>query len=328
MPGQGYNSTLAIAPELVAYGTKSVSTWFIMDYASESIKAEPRTRHRKCLRTGTVPGMQRFTYQGVKKIGGQVKVELNFQGMLQFLKHACGGYSFGANTPVSGASTHTFTITEALPNYGLSMEIGRANIPADKVFLYVGGKVNELAFNFKTGDIMELVAGMSFKDETPNATPSITTGYAADYPVFWRYAGSLTLCGETAVPFDGGSIKLNNNLSLDRYLMAATLPNPIRAGYKEITGDILGEYDSLALYTKYLADTPGTFSLTFTSDSLITGTTYRSISFSIPNIILEGGTPNVDGPGIVPYTIPFRALYDGTNNPMTIAVVSTEATLL
>ena len=328
MPGQGYNSTLAVAPELVAYGTKSVSTWHIMDYVRESIKMEKANKRRKSLRTGTIAGCETSFYKGKKVCGGDVEVEFNFQGMLQFLKHACGGYNFGVDTPVAGANTHTFTIAEALPSYGLSMEIGRANLPASKVYLYTGGKVNNLTFDFKTDEIMALIAGMSFKDEATDATPSITTGYATDYPVLWRYSGDLLLCGEAAVPFDGGSIKIDNALSLDRYLMSETLRPPIRADYKQITGEIIGEYDSLNLYTKYLAQTPGAFVLKFTSDSLITGTTYRSIEFSIPSIILDGGTPNVDGPGIVPYTIPFRSKYNGTDNPMTITVVSAEATLL
>ena len=325
----GYNSWASVAPELVAYGTKSVSTYHYFDYVSESIKMERENVLRKCLRTGTFAGMERFFYQGVKKCGGDIRVEMNFQGMLQFLKHACGTYAYQVDTPVAGANTHTFTIADALPNYGLTMEVMRANLPAGKVFLYTGGKVNNLTFDFKTGDILNLIAGMSFKDETPNATPTATPTYAADYPILWRFAGSLTLCGETAVPFDGGNVKINNALSLDRYLMGVSLPAPIRSGYKQITGEIVGEYDSLNLYTKYLAQTPGAFELTFTSDSLITGTTYRWMRIQIPNIILDGGTPNVDGPGIVPYTIPFRNQYDGgATSPMTISVVSTETTLL
>lgn len=327
MPGQGYNSWASVAPELVAYGTKSASTYHYFSFANESIKAERENTIQKSLRMGTIGGLQRFTYQNVKKVGGDITMEMNYQGMMQFLKHALGTYTFVADTPVAGANTHTFTLGNTLPNYGLTMELLRANIPSSKVFLYLGGRINQLAINFNTGEIMTLVASMVFKDEQTDQTPSATPTYASDYPVLWRYAGSLILCGETAVPFSGGSLKLNNNLTTDRYLMSHLLPSPQFAGLRELTGEIVGEYDSLALYTKYMAQTRGRVDLTFTSDSLITGTTYRSMRILVENAILEAGTPNVDDPGIVPYTLPWRAIYDGTLNPLVITIVNSEATL-
>ena len=326
MPNQGYNSWASIAPELVAYGMKAASGWKYFDFVKESIKADAALNVRKSLRGS----QERSTFLGPKKVGGDITIEMLYEGILYFLKHACGGYSYAADTPVVGARTHTFVLTDPLPSYGLSMEVCRANVPSGKVSVYTGGKVDSLEFSCSTGDIMQMVASMLFQDELTNQTPSKTptlSDYPGDYPVLWRHSGNLTLCGDSNVPFDTFRTKIANGLPGDRFLMQNTLRAPIRNSMIVVDGEITSEFESLSLYTKFLAHTPGSAFLQFTSDSIITGSTARAIMFSLPEIVLSGGAPNVDGAGIVPQTLPFRARYNGSSSPVTIVVINGETTL-
>lgn len=322
--GYGYNSWCSIGQELVAYGTKA-ATWKYLDFVTEDIKVDPAVNFRKCLRGPH----ERFVCFGPKKVGGPITMDFAYEDQMALIKHAFGGYAFTNDNPVAGSKRHVFTFAEALPNYGLSMEICRADTPAGKVALYLGGKVDSLEFNFQTGEPVQITAGMIFKDETPNSTPSASPTYnALDLTAFWRHSGALTLINESTVPFKGGRLKISNNLSGDRFLMQNLLPSPLRGAKRIVEGTIDTEFESLALYTKFLALTPGVINLAFTSDYLITGTTYRSMNFVVSNaIIMPGGQPNVHDDGIVEVSIPWHGIYNGSTELLTITMYNAEATL-
>jgi hypothetical protein len=316
------NSWASVAPELVAFGTKAASGWKYFDFISEGIVNDPELKIRKGLRGPSV----RQTYLGPKRIGGPITMDMLCEGMGYFLRHGMGGYAYQNDAPVTGARTHTFTLADALPNYGLSMEVLRSNIPSGKPFVYTGGKVNSLKLACSTGEPLTLEAGMVFQNELVNQDPSASPTYPTDYPVLWRHSGALTLCGESDVPFDSIEFTLSNTLPTDRFLMKDTLRNPFRNDLRMIEGESVGEYNDLILYAKFLTHQVGALAITFTTDSLITGTTYRSIAIASAGIRLKGTTPTIDGPGVMPYRLPFIGVYNSAE-PLTITMVSTETTL-
>lgn len=321
MSGQGFDSWGSIVKEST-YGTNPGSGQDYFEIINDSLKATPELKPRKSLRGASV----RETFLGVKKVGGDLGIEMLYEGFLEFLRGIMGGYAFAADTPVAGANTHTFTLADALESY--SIEINKADTPANKVFLYTGCIFNMLAFNFSTDEILEIVASLIAQEEAPNTTESGTPSFPTFNPVLWRHSGNLTLCGETSVPFDGGSFTIDNKQSADRFLMKNTLRQPKRTDVRMITGEIITEFENLNLYDKYVGHTNGTAQLAFTSDAFIVGSTPWSTTFDFPRINLQEAVPVVEGAGVMGYTVPFMAKHSGsTDDAFKITVVSGEATL-
>lgn len=321
MVGHGRDSWGSIVEE-VTYGTSPGTGETYFEIISESLKQEIDIKSRRSLRGVS----DRKTTLGNKVVGGDLALDLNFEGLGLLLKHAMGGYAFAADTPVAGANTHTFTLSDTLPT-GLSIEISKGNIPSGDVFLYQGVKVNTLEFDLTPDEIIQLTCGLIAQTETADGAASGSPTYPSDLPVEWRYAGSLTLAGETTLDFEAGKIALDNMLRR-RFLMHDTTREPDRDGRRKVTGEAVVEFEDLALYNKYVAGTTGTLALTYTSDEFVTGATPYSMAITMPKIQLTGLPPEVSGEGPITITWPFLSLHDGTStDALTIAIVNGETTL-
>jgi hypothetical protein len=324
MTGLGYNSWASFAEETV-YGTQVGTDEQYVSIIDEGLGNETSVDPRVSLRGAS----HRSMIQGPQKIAGDVSIEMLYEGLLLPIKHAMGGYAFTADTPVADANQHVFTLDDALP-VGLSVEISKGDIPAGDVFLYLGGKVDALDFQFATAETMKLIVSLVAQSETPDGAASGTPTYPADYPVLWReFNSTMTFCGETISEFIGGNIKLENNLSRDRFLMHNTLRSPLRTDRRNVTGSVKMEFEDLALYNKYIAGTTGVMSLTFNTGYYVTGTTPYSIMFTLPKVqMLPTPTPKVSSPGPIEMDVPFVAMHDGsTTDALTVTIISGEATL-
>ena len=320
MAGYGYHSWGSVIEE-TSYGGATAGTARYYEIISESMKAEIDVKPRKSLRGPSV----RKTLQANRVIGGDIVMDMLFQGLGLFIKHGMGGYSFTADTPVAGANTHVFTLANDLPT-GLAVQICKGNIPAANSYFYSGVKVNTLEFMFTPEEIVQMTAGLIARTETVDASGTPT--YPSDLPVLWHFSGKLTLAGTASLDFDSGRILVDNNLRR-RFLMSNRTSNPDRGGVRSITGEATVEFDSVALYDKYIGATTGALALTYTSDSFVTGATPYSLAFSMPKIQLTGTSPVVEGDGPILVNYPFMALHSGsTDDALKITVVNAEATLV
>jgi len=324
MTGLGYNSWVSFSEESV-YGTPTGTDEQYVEIVEEGLGLEMAVEPRSSLHGAS----HRKTLTGVKKIGGDVKGEMLYEGWLLPIKHGMGGYAFAADSPVEDANLHTFTLTDALPT-GLSVEVSKGNVPTGDVFLYAGCKVDALDFQFTTSQIMNIAVSLLGQSETTDGAASGTPSYPDDYPVLWReWNSTMTFCGESVSEFVGGNIKVENSLSRDRFLMHDTLRSPVRGDRRNVGGSIKMEFADLALYSKYTAGTTGTMSLTFQSSYFITGSTPFSMTFTLPKVqLLPTPTPKVSGAGVIEMDLPFIALHDGaTTDALIVAITSGEATL-
>ena len=324
MPGLGVDSWVSLVEEST-YGTTPGSGESYLCMVSDTVKNE-----RSVDPVSSLCGVSNYnTVLGGAKIGGDITFEMLYEGLLLFLKHGLGGYAYSADTPVAGANTHAITLADELPT-GLSFELCRGDTPTGDAFLYQGGKVDALDFQFDTGSIMRLVATMIAQSEDPDATASGTPSYPDWYPVLWHeFNGTLTFCGESITEFVGGNIKLENNLTRDRFLMHDTIREPVRGDRRNVSGSIKLEYEDLGLYNKYIAGTTGAMSLTFSSSYYVTGSTPYSMNFSLPKVqLLPAPTPNVSSAGVIELDVPFIGLHSGSSSDaLSITFISGEATL-
>ena len=319
--GQGHAAWGSLVEE-TTFGTTPGTGEVYFEIISESLKQEIEVKTRKSLR-GVSP---RKTLMANKVVGGDIVMDMLYEGLGKFIKHGMGGYSFAANTPVASANTHTFTLADTLP-IGLSIEINKGNIPSGDVFLYQGCKVNTLEFLFQPEEIMQLTAGIIAQTETADGAASGTPTYPTDLPVKWHHSGTLTLAGAGTLDFESLKILVENNLRR-RFLMYNTTRQLDREGRRMVTGEAVVEFEDLTHYNKYVGGTTGVLQLICTSDVLVVGSTYHSMTITMPKIQLTGASPVVEGEGPIRVTYPFMGLHDGsTTDALTITIVNDETTL-
>jgi hypothetical protein len=321
MPGMGRDSWGSIVPESV-YGTNPATGFSYFQIIDETMTHDQSVNISPSLR-GASP---RNTFLGNKKVGGAVKVELLYQGLNRFIKHALGAYSFTADTPVAGANTHGFSLVDALPT-GFTMEICKGNTPSGKVFLYTGCKINALEIAIEPEQPLIMTAEIIAQTEAENTTASGTPTYPAYHPILWRHTGTLTLLGTSALEYKKGKIRIENNLAL-RHLMHDTTREPLRDALRVVSGEFTREFENLTLYSGFKTPTTGTLYLLFTSNEFAVGTTPFTFAISGPKVQLQPPKVNVNGTGIIEATFPFIALHSGvTDDQIIMSAVNSEATL-
>lgn len=313
-PGQGGDSWVSFAEE-VTYGTAAGTGEIYARLRSETMDANVSTKEYPGL-GGTV----RKAYDGNMIVGGNIEPEIHFGGHGLLLKHAMGGYSFAADTPVAGANTHTFTYSPTLPT-GLTVEDSKGDIPSDQVFLYEGGKIAQLNLQWDSEEWLRHIFTFIAQKETPATARSGAPSYPSDHPMLWHFLGTVTLVADT-IDVKRGNFMIDNNL-VRRFLSSKLTKEPIRAGKAKYTGQVVGEFENLTHYNKYKAGTEGALGMTYTSDEMITGVTPYSLSIVVAASRLVGETPKVSGDG--PMELPLKFWSLGTS-PVSITLVNADTT--
>lgn len=319
--GYGRDSWASVLSE-ATYGTTPAGTesYFRIIEATDgmdrAVKISPSLQ-------GATP---KNTFLGNKNVKKQIKAEMLYQGLNQFLRHALGTYTYSVDTPVASANTHGFLTADSLLT-GLSVEVCEANIPSGKVFMYTGCKVAAFEMAFETDEPVILTVDLIAQNETPNTTASGTPSYPAYHPVLWSHAGTLTLAGTASLEFTKGHIRVDNMLK-ERHLMHDSTREPMRDGMRKISGEFTIEFEDLTLYTKFITPTTGALALTYTSTEMVTGSTPYTMGIAMAKVQLEKPKIDITSTGIVEVTYPFISLYNASAaDQLTLTIVNGETTL-
>jgi hypothetical protein len=62
----------------------------------------------------------------------------------------------------------------------------------------------------------------------------------------------------------------------------------------------------------------------WTAATAIESTTFPYVEVTIPKVRFDGGSPTVGGPDVLTVELPFKALNDGTNAPITIDYMTSD----
>jgi hypothetical protein len=115
-------------------------------------------------------------------------------------------------------------------------------------------------------------------------------------------------------------------LATDRHFIRASrlkkeqIPNALYA----ITGTLQAEFEDMTAYNRFVNKTLAQLDVTWTAPTLIEGALYPYLKVTLQNVEFTGETPKVSGPDIVQISLPFEAVYDGTNGPITTVYRSTD----
>lgn len=265
----------------------------------------------------------RGIYHGHKIVGGDVEPLVTFEGgWLYLLKHAFGDYTFTADDQTTGANKHEFEMLDDLPT-GLAIESCKADVPTGDAFLYTGCKVNNLALSLDAEGLLRCVASIIGATETPDGAIIASPTYPADKIVKFSYTSNLTVAG-SSIDVKNFSLAVNNGLER-RFLLSRTTKEPLPNAKRILTGSAVAEFEDLTHYNKYKAETEGAFTVVLTSTEMAAGTEPFKITLYSAASHLIGGTPTIQGDGVVELPLSWRMI--GTSDSLKATIINTQATL-
>lgn len=234
-------------------------------------------------------------------------------------------YAMGAVTP-SGAGPYTHTITPGdLTGISSTWQFGRPDTSGTvRPFTYAGCKVRGVELAIAAGEIItmgvDLVAS-TVVEATGTALATATYAAQATRP-FIASEVTVNTIGGVATNIKSASLSIQNALSTDerRFIGSRVIKEPLQNGRREITGELVMEFESLTAYNRYV-------NLTY-ADIIITASNgTESLSFNA-SARFDGGTPTVNGDDLVELTQPFTVEGDGTDaDGLTIIYVCDDATI-
>jgi hypothetical protein len=266
---------------------------------------------------------------------GTSKVEVEFggafpvQGHGVLLKHAMGKVTTG--NIADSAYTHTYVVNDPGLFIGLTL-CRHFDIYQETA---AGCKIKSLAFEAKVNDYLRYKLAAVGKSLTPAAvtgTPSTTLVAAHPY---WTFAQGAFAYGGSSFVITGIDFTIANELydSEDAaYQIGTATPVQLRTGLftcegtikRRLLADGTGSYQS-KMYEAAAAKTYAAGVLTFTSTTKIGTSSVYTMTVTFDEMELEVPEFSSEA-GIQMESIKFKCRYDGTNSPLTIAVVDAVAT--
>lgn len=335
--GSGLGAQFGYKSESV-YGTAVVVDQF-NDFDSESMRLEQRYTDPQGLAAGRLVPLASRRSQTSRNAAGSVTMDFAAKSMSRLIRQ-CLGSPLSAPTLITGSAyRHNHTYGNA---GGMSMtwQFGRPQPDGtSKPFTYTGVKVVGWEISSRTGEQVKLNMDADAKDETTAsglATASYTTTELFNHNQLVvklggtasTTSGVVSIAGGTTMTTlaNGVTVRATNPMATDRYGSSQTKSEPIQNGMLDASIEFDAEFTSQTeIYDVFRADTTVPVQLTWTG-SLIGGTNYYQLDIIASACKYDPVQVNVDGPDVVNQTIPLRIFADTTNNPLQVALITTDST--
>jgi hypothetical protein len=326
----GLAAQLGLA-ESSTFGTYQTPTRFL-EFNEESLEYQIERVESPGLRAGNrVLRTDRYA-PGQKRVEGSLTLEPATKGFGLVLKHALGATSITTPSGATDARLHSHTLGDIFGT-SLTVQVGRPDVSGTvQPFTYLGCRVDTLSLTSSVDELLVAEVGLVGQDETRSqslATATYpTTGSAAAYEQFYWTQGVISIAGSAVGVVTDFEIEINNNLKSDRYFLGgATMSEPILAGMTEITGTVTVEFLNLTAYERFVDNTQVALTAKWTAATAIESSTFPYIEVNIPKVRFDGpANPQVGGPDVITHELPFKALFDGTNGPITVDYMTSDTT--
>ena len=317
--GSGLSSQLGAKAES-AYGTAVTVDRFI-EFDSESLKAEvvhlmTRGLGSRYQRTSRVRSY-------IQRGSGQITFDVMNVGHGLFMQQLLGKV---ATTHPGTEYVHTFS-PDASGKAGVSMTLQKGVPDVTGVvqpFTYPGCKVIEGSFNSQLDQNLKLTLTVDAKTET-TATALAAESLPSDAVPLCFIDGSASISG-SSVDIKSFTIDVKDAQDVNRRFLGNTRKEPTANGEMEVTGTLGMEFNDLTQYNLFVAGTEVTdLVLTFSYGDTGAGVPFKLV-ITIASLKYTGETPAVGSSEVVQENLPFKALYNGTDDIISIAYTTTDAT--
>jgi hypothetical protein len=318
--GFGTDSWLGIASEST-YGTYVAPTDFL-EIMEEGIETERPLITRPSLRSPSVTN----AILGKTSVSGSFKCQLGYQGFDLLYRHAMGGTPA---TSGAGPYQHIHALGNSLPT-GLSLHLNRsaASVGVGSAFKFMGCQIQSLKFSQSPEEEAMLEVGVIGRDfgNVNVATPTFTDLELVEWTQF-----SLSLGGaiDDYVKVRNFEITLENVLAEDRYNLGSGLRVGLgRNGPRKVSGKFTTEFDSLAIFNVFKAQTglAGGIALTALWDNGQASTLNRKLQLD-GTITFESVSQPVKDAGVILADVSFNCLGSTGNDEFYITTTNAVASL-
>lgn len=315
--------------EEVTYGTRVAPTRGY-EFASESLEFDIARLEAFGVRAagaaaGSVQRTDRWA-AGRKTVSGSVDFDgdetgVGDRGFGILYKHMMGAAPT-ISTPTGGTLTRDHVYIFADPfGLGLTMQVG---IPGTggviDVHEYEGCKVTSFEFSQELDKWLALSVEVDGEDKTVSQSLASFSLPSSQSLFHWGQA-SYTVAGG-ALSVIGFKVKVETPMAVDRHRQSATpyvKSEPIINGPRVIEGELEIEYAGLVEYNRYLNSTVASVVGTWLGTTAIEGAFFPRLILTMNDCRFDKPSgPNVQGPDLVTFTAPFKAMYDGTDQPFQI----------
>ena len=326
--GSGLDAQLGIGNE-TTYGTRVAPTSFI-PFESESLALTQEYIENQPLMSGVMVQPQGYHVSSTRTVEGSVEMLMFDRGLGKILNLLTGD-TISVVTPngATNARTATFPIGLTSPvGKSLSIQVGRPDTTGTvRPFDYIGCKITEATISVESGEAATLSLNVDGRDEKTDQTLATPTYSAAAKPFSFQNWG-IDIGGNAAANVRSLTITIPLNMATDRYHLgnSGTKDEPLLNAQSEIAVSATLEFRSLADHSRFRNESVVALTATATGDIIESSTRYKA-EIAIPAAKQVSSAPAVGGPDIVTSDVEFRALWNGTNAPMTITTTSTDTAL-
>jgi hypothetical protein len=299
------------------WGTYKAPTSFI-EFNEESLALAIERIESPGLRAGNRVLRTDRQAPGQKRVEGTVSFEAPSKGLGLWLKHALGAVSITTPSGATNTRRHAHTLGDPY-GLGLTLQVGRPDISGTvQPFSYTGCKIDQLTLSNSVDEFLVVECEIVGEDETTAESLAVAS-YPTSVQLFNWTQGVVSIGGSSVGVVSEIEISVANNHTSDRYFLGAnTMSEPIIAAMTEITGSMTVEFESLTARNRFVNGTLASVTAKWTAATAIEGSFFPYVEVEMNNVRFDEGTPSIDGPDIVSLELPFKALFDGTNGPITI----------
>jgi hypothetical protein len=328
--GSGLGGSLGVAVESV-YGTYVAPTRF-HEVNKANLKKVKNTAQGGGLAAG------RFAQLGSRRVvttmagGGSVEMEVPNKGFGIILNHLFGG----TVTPVQQGATAAYLQTHPIAdNIGkfLTVQSGIPDTTGNvRPYSFIGSKITAIEFSCGVDELLIAKIDVDCRDVSEAQGLASVSYIAGQAP---RHFGQMgvkfgTFGAEAAVQgIRKVTLKISRGQAMDRFYAnnLGLKSEPIMNDYVNVTGTFDADFvDKTILADRFAADSPTSLVWELIGPN-IASTFFETFRIRVPQIFLDGDTPDLDGPGIVSGSFAFTGQFDGTNPFVSAEYMSTDITL-
>jgi hypothetical protein len=273
----------------------------------------------------------RLVSQTRRKVAGSVEVPFLTKGLGLLLDNAFG--TSAVSTPTNGVLTrlHRFTLGSQQAG-SLTMQVGRPDVRGTvNPFTWTGVMVDTAELSLEADGGCEWSFGLVAQNET-TATALATASYASGTKQF--HAGNTVTLTMNGVSFcvKDLTFKLENNLWTDRENLCSNLSGePLNVGKRMVALECTAEFRDMQLYNYYQNGTivPVVFSVRgdLIESVASPGPYYNEFRVTGAACRVKSDGPVVEGPDALEAKIEVLFWGDGTNEPCTFDVYTTDTAI-
>ena len=316
---QGQGSKLQIGLES-SWGTKVAPTVNI-GYTSESLKWIPNYKAEDTLVGGITTGkMEKFG----TKVEGDVNLIVHPDNIGWLLWEHFGAE--GNATAAGSAYYHDFTHVAA----GTATSLPKFTMVVDRIistYAFVSCKSDTLKLSCKVNDYLRATFSVRAHSEVGSTLISLSDSTTKALKF---HHGSISIGGTTTADITSFDLTDSNALDNDHFVMnGSAYMAEIEPGARSITANCEVLWDAVQAGFRsayFVAGTPCSAVVTFTSDEMIGGTDPYKLVITLPNVYITDASPVVTGPDRITYSIALTATHQSSTAPITVRVYDGKST--